>query len=123
MSTCADVVSREHVPVEMRHEQLDGVVVFRWELDDEVLHRLRLRSGVTHVRRGHEALVELGREQRVGQRAEVVLEDGRDRADVVEAVAVAQVERVVVAALEQLRDDLALACAARLPVDALVLHR
>jgi microsomal dipeptidase-like Zn-dependent dipeptidase len=89
MSTCSDVVSREHVPVEMRHEQLDGVVVFRRELDDEVLHRLRLRGGVAHVRRGHEALVELGREQRVGQRAEVVLEDGRDRADVVEAVAVA----------------------------------
>jgi hypothetical protein len=87
--------------VEMRHEQLDGVVMFRRELDNEVLQRLRLRGEVAHAGRGHEALVELGREQQVGQQAEVVLEDGRDRADVIEAVAVAHVERVVVAALRR----------------------
>jgi hypothetical protein len=57
----------------MRHKQLDGVVVLQLEFDDKILHRLRLRGEVAHVGRGHEALVELGREQQVGQQAEVVL--------------------------------------------------
>lgn len=53
--------------------------------------------------------MEVKGEERHRERAEICLENGRDAADVVEAVRVAEVEGSVVAAIEQLRYSFGLA--------------
>ena len=70
----------------------------------------------------HKRIVQGIRQQRIRQHSEVRLQNRSDAADIVETVVVPQIERSVVATLEELRDDLRLSRAASLAVDTLVVE-
>lgn len=90
----------------------------------QLLHQIRILLHLLHLilrrTRMHKLIMQRVRQQRIRQRTEVRLEHGRDAADIIELVRVVEVEGSVVAALEELGDDLGLAGAAGLAVDAFV---
>ena len=90
---------------------------------DQLDHRLVFLRGILDLHSLHETVVQVKREQRDRQRAEVCLEHRRHTADVVEPVRVAQVKCEIIAPFEQLCYSFRLAGSTRLAVDALVIQR
>lgn len=92
----------------------------------QLLHQIRvllhLLLLILRRTRMHKLIMQRIRQQRVWQRTEVRLEHGRDAADIIELVRVVEVEGGVVAALEELGDDLGLASATGLSVDTFVVE-
>lgn len=86
--------------MEVHHQQFRGVQVFGGEPEDQLGQYTALDCRISDLGRLNEVLMQSVCEERVGQRAEVRLEDRCYTGDIVEPVRVAKIERLVVASFE-----------------------
>ena len=60
--------------LQVPHEELERVIVGRWELEDELLQAAQSVLIVRFLRTCHKVIVEMSRDSRVGQLLEELLE-------------------------------------------------
>ena len=68
--------------LQVSHEELEGVIVSRGELEDQLLQAAQSVLIVRFLRACHKIIVEVGGDSRVGQLLEELLEQAADSVDV-----------------------------------------
>lgn len=91
--------------------------------DNELLKLLRFHSRILQPSSRDELLMEIVREEGYRKRAEVGLEDGRHRTDIVESVGIPKIKSCIVSSVEELHDHFGLARASCLAIDPLKVER